>query len=79
LPSSRGGVTVKAPIISSEGKLPMADVVIVCPARKPRSKCELRTKAECEDDHCLYYRGDSLSGYAIIGPGMDKKSYRGWE
>lgn len=74
-----GGQIVKAPILSTEGKLAGTQVVIVCPARLSSSKCGIRENTENTDDKCLYYRGDSVSGYQIIGPGMENKSKRGWE
>lgn len=76
-----GGPIVEAPILPiEEGLLPLAQVIIVCEARKPGSKCRLRQETCGDgDDCCQYYKGDSLDGYQIIGPGMDEKSNRGWE
>ena len=73
------GPIVEAQIFPSEGELPTARVVIVCGARLPCSKCTLRVESGSEDDHCQYYKGDSLGGYQIIGPEMDKKSDRGYK
>jgi len=53
-------------------------VAIMCPARRPSSKCALRIEANNKDKRCHYYRGDSRGVYQIIGPGMDKKSDRGY-
>jgi hypothetical protein len=53
-------------------------MAIVCPARRPCSKCESRIGTNGGDDHCQYWRGDSLGSYQILGPNMDKKSDSGW-
>ncbi|MFI5240909.1 MAG: hypothetical protein ACHQUA_00560 [Microgenomates group bacterium] len=74
-----GGAVVEAPILSSEGLLPTAKVVIVCAARIPRSKCKLMVEAGINDGFCQYYQGDSLGDYQIIGPGMDKKLDSGYK
>jgi hypothetical protein len=75
-----GGPIVKAQILPSDRELtPTFKVAVVCGARRPCSKCELRMNAGSEDDHCQYWKGDSLGGYQIIGPGMDKKSDRGYK
>ncbi|HET7099152.1 MAG TPA: hypothetical protein VFI61_02900 [Patescibacteria group bacterium] len=73
------GLVVEAKILPSGGELPMARVVIVCPFRMPRSKCELLVNAENNDDHCLYYKGDSRGGYQIIGPNMGEKTEDGYK
>lgn len=73
------GPTIEAPIISSEGLLPTAKVVIVCPVRISGSKCKLRIENENADTYCQYYTGDSMGDYQIIGPGMDMKSERGYK
>jgi len=75
-----GGPIIKAQIIPSEVESTSTfKVAIVCPARLPSSKCQLRIDAGSKDNRCLYYKGDSRGEYQIIGPGMDKKSYEGWE
>ena len=78
------GPIIEAPILPSEGELTegeitIARVIIVCEARRSRSKCEMKIIAGSKDDHCQYYKGDSLGGYQIIGPGMDNKSTRGYK
>lgn len=74
-----GGPIVEAQIIPSEGEsTPTFKVAIICPARQPCSKCKLRIRADSGDDYCLYWRGDSLGSYQIIGPGMDKKTQGGY-
>ncbi len=71
----KGGPIVEAQILPFEGELtPSFDVVIVCGERQPRSKCGLRISAGSKDNHCQYWKGDSLDRYQIIGPNMDKKS-----
>ena len=74
-----GGPVLEAPIFSSEGLLPTARFVVVCPARIPGSKCDLRVKAKSDNTFCQYYKGDSMGDYQIIGPGMDKKSESGYK
>ncbi len=75
-----GGPIIKAQIIPFEREsTPTFKVAIICPARRPRSKCELRIRAGSENDYCQYYKGDSRGEYQIIGPGMDKKSEGGWK
>jgi len=71
---AEGGSVIKAPIISSDESTPTFKVAIICPARRPSSKCELMIREGNGDDQCHYYKGDSRSEYQIIGPGMDKKS-----
>ena len=69
-----GGPSVKAYVFSTRGEIPSVDKVIICPARKPCSGCELRG-----GDHCCWYKGDGF-GYMIIGPDMDlKRSDGGYE
>ena len=73
------GRIVEAQILPSEEEsTPTFKVGIICPAREPRSRCRLRIRAGSGDDHCQYWRGDSLGEYQIIGPDMDKKSNKGW-
>jgi len=73
------GPIIKADIVSFEDEQqPTFKVVVVCPVRRPSSKCQLREETEGEDGHCLYYRGDSCGEYQILGPGMGNKSDRGW-
>ena len=75
----KGGPIVEAQIHPSEGEsTPTFKVAIICSARQPCSKCELRISVGSRDDHCQYWKGDSLGGYQIIGPDMDKKSNKGW-
>lgn len=75
-----GGPIVKAQILQSDTEqTPTFKVAIVCPARRPCSKCEVRINAGSEDNHCVYWKGDSLGEYQILGPGMDKKSNRGYK
>ena len=75
-----GGPIIKAQIIPFEGEsTPTFKVAIICPARRPSSKCELRIRAGSVDDYCQYYKGDSRGEYQIVGPGMDKKIRRGLE
>ena len=67
-------------IIPSEGEsTPTFKVAIICPARRPSSKCEMKIRAGSEDHHCQYYKGDSQGEYQIIGPGGEKKSDRDWK
>lgn len=73
------GTTVAAPIFPTNGELPTARVIIVCPARQASSKCGIRMAAGVEDNKCQYFSGDSLGEYQIIGPGMDRKLDTGWE
>lgn len=73
------GPILEASIFSSEGLLPTAKFVIVCPARLPGSKCELRIKSKSDNAACLYYKGDSMGDYQIIGLDMDKKSDTGYQ
>ncbi len=71
------GPIIKAPIIPSDGaSTPTFKVAIICPARQPSSKCQLRIESESGDGYCHYYKGDSRGEYQIIGPGMDKKQMR---
>jgi|GEM_PF-2229636 len=74
-----GGPIVEAQIFPTEGELTPTNVVIVCGSRQARSKCELKIRGGSKDDHCWYWKGDSLGEYQIIGPNMDKKSDRGWD
>ena len=67
-----GGQIIKAKIFDSEDT-PTFKKVIVCPARRSGSKCQLRIKAGDGGGYCHYYRGDSRGDYQIIGPGMDEK------
>jgi hypothetical protein len=43
-------------------------VAIMCPARQPSSKCQLRVESGNGDGFCHYYKGDSRGEYQIIGP-----------
>lgn len=62
-----GGPIIGAPIVRFEdGSTPAFRVIIVCPARGPMSKCELRTRVG-GDGRCLYWRGGSRGEYQIIG------------
>ena len=71
------GPIVEVNIFPTESET-VVKVVCVCQARKPCSRCGLRTNNE--DDHCHYWQGDGLpGGYQIIGPGMDKKLTHGWK
>lgn len=71
------GPIVEGVIIPCEG-YPAFRVLIMCPARKPRSICGLRMGIRKNDNHCLYRKGDSHGEYQIIGPDADLKSDRGW-
>jgi hypothetical protein len=74
------GPVVEAHVIPSEGDLaPTFKVAIICPERRPSSKCELRSVDCSWNDYCLYYKGDSRGNYQIIGPNMDKKLDGGWK
>ena len=69
---------VEAPIVQIEdGSTPTFKVAIVCLARRPCSKCELKTIAGSRDDNCQYWKGDSRGEYQIVGPNMDEKSEKG--
>jgi hypothetical protein len=72
------GPVVAAPIIPIGGELTFK-VAIVCPARQPGSKCARRDRPGVRGPRrCLWYRGDSLGEYQIIGPDTEK-SDTGWE
>lgn len=76
----RGGQIVTARIVPSDIELtPGFKVAIMCPERRPSSKCELRVKTDSQRYKCRYWKGDSRGEYQIIGPGMDKKSNGDWE
>ena len=70
------GPTVEAMIVRSDEKLTPAFIwAILCPQRRPKSKCGLRDRPGVRGPrYCLWFKGDSLGVYQIIGPGMDKKS-----
>ena len=75
-----GGAVIEASIIPSDGgETPLFKVGIVCPARRPESKCVVRKFIEGGDGFCHYYKGDSLGDYQIIGPRMDKKIGNGYQ
>ncbi len=74
-----GGPVVEARIIPASEELPTVKVIIACPARRAGSKCELLIRSKKNHGHCLYYKGDSLGLYQIIGPEMHKKSDIGYK
>ena len=67
-PVEDGSIVVAQIIPSEEESTPTFKVAIVCGARRPCSKCELRMSVGSGDDHCRYWKGDSLGAYQIIGP-----------
>ena len=67
------GRVVEASVVSVGDDMPFVEKAVVCPARKPRSKCQARN-----GDYCHWYKGDGF-GYIIIGPGMDKKLGGGYQ
>lgn len=73
------GQIVEAQIIPTDGQLPTARVVIVCPVRIPGSKCKLRMKTEEGNQFCIWYKGDSLGDYQVIGLGMVNKLEGGYK
>lgn len=75
---------VEAQIISFELEddsiFPAFKKMIVCSQRRSKSYCGLRDRPGFPGPRrCLWYRGDSGGLYQIIGPGMDKKSDRGYK
>lgn len=72
----KGKETVEARIVHSEGKsTPTFKVVIICPQRQSESVCGLRDRDGVRGPRrCLWFKGDSLGLYQIIGLGMDKKT-----
>lgn len=77
----KGGPIVEAPMVHSDDEsTPTFKVAIICPQRRPRSKCGLRDRPGVRGPrYCFWYRDDSLGVYQIIGPGMDKKSEEGYK
>jgi hypothetical protein len=76
----KGGPIIKATIVPADYESTLTfKVAIVCPARQPGSKCALRDRPGVRGPRrCLWYRGDSLGEYQIIGPDTEK-SDTGWE
>lgn len=77
----KGGPIIEATIVPSDDEsTPTFRVAIVCPARRADSKCGLRDRLGIRGPRrCLWYRGDSLGEYQIIGPDADKKSKGAWK
>jgi len=76
----KGGPIVEAQIVPSEDEPLTFKVAIICPQRRPSSKCGLRDRPGVRGPRrCLWFKGDSKGLYQIIGLGMDKKSDEGYK